>query len=413
MPVARRCSSNFPKNTFHNAKLSTTMIFCVLGIALSACSVSSTHENVRYEQKVPNSIASQPVNHSDHVVVGKVPTNYSGTGAQSPRCKTLQITGELSARNLVTPTVTTQIDNNGKGKLNVNMDLIDFHKANLQRELYAARCEQHSAIAQSKKLALLSHKVLSYAGHKARVASYRKYSSKISQIRAHLVSGIENGNTSASAAAKIRKMISKQQAKQAKYKQILALFNKPNIPEGIDARGSYQRLLNAQRRLNAVGLNLSRAKAVKVHVEGGYLLDTTEEYLKSEDRYGLIKVSMRLSALDPVRKELQTALLVAGNETYIEPDLGIIDKLKGITEKNRIALVHLRKKRSAVTAQLQDIVPKSLGQLKSDDKALTKQVAAIISTIDLRSELASIDANIDALILAVNRLNLDNLPTDE
>lgn len=312
------------------------------------------------------------------------------------RCRYILATTGAENTMLRSPTLSTEIDDEGDIGLNLGFDVLDLRRARLKKELAIARCHQHNALNKLRQMLISSPQALTRAGYLAKSSVLRANRKKVLGIRRKVDQALKDGDITLSRATLLRQYANQVLSLEASARGEAARRQVVDEFQASDVRGLDDMLIASEARIQAVQRKLRTIDALKVNVSGGYTTsDSGDDSLLGQDGdfSGNVKMSVRLGAFSKTRKTFEDEAQSARQDALFEDGNGIFWRARQIAEANGYALRALTVQRDDIRNALSEArrsseLASSFGGTDLIGPALRSQLDAI----SLAADLAGIEA---------------------
>lgn len=317
----------------------------------------------------------------------------------SPWCKYLMRDAAADATILRAPTISGEINDDGRKNATLGYDLVDIARAELTERAARVKCQRHIAQSALTRASIVAPNNLTRAGHreKARIIFANRH--RLVAIKALAARELRAGSLdqaqSARLALAVDRLLSDGQSarSEAEKRKGLVAFDLENISE------LASRLLKAERDLADIKSTMRSADAVSVNLEGGWREGFVQNGVKvqSSSLYGGVKVSMKLGAFNPLRFRHERAAIKARLRAHSTEPGSVFWRLREVTA------AHVRARTGLVASarQLRIGLTKAQALLRAtprhDSAYIVQRQGTQVDIIRLEADLAAARASIRQL----------------
>lgn len=415
------------------SSLKRTLLVAAAGFALSACStVGSDLITTTATGPAPTPVAGKPTSMaqfvttnatkilvSSDVTVAKTavlhkpviqPVSQLGyqpsSNPRSQWCRYLDNDAAARATILRAPTVSADINNDGRKSAGLSYDVMDIARARLIETTAEAKCRRYQANAALNRIVVIAPNDLTRAGYAAKAKLISRRSSSLQAIKTLVKRELRTGNLDRTQATTLTLAADKvlsdgaQAASEAAKRQGGAAYDMKNV-SNLAAQ-----LFKAERDLADINSNIRSADAVSVNLEGGWREGFIQNGLRVQKNslFGGVKFSVKLGAFNPARTSYETAANRARiNALRSEPGsiFWKVNELISAHQRARSGLVTSRNQLTSArvnAARLKATLP------ANDPAYLAHRYKTEIEIIKLDAEIAGINSSIRQLDLNLRKL---------
>ena len=325
---------------------------------------------------------------------------------KSQWCRYLDNDAAARATMLRAPTVSGDINDDGRKSASMSYDVMDIRRAQLIESTAEAKCRRYLANSALNQIVVVAPNDLTRAGFaaKARIVSNR--TSKLRAIKTLVRRELKTGNLDRSQATTLTLAVDKVLADGSKASSEAAK-RQGNVAYDIkNVRHLAAQLFKAERDLADINSNIRSAEAVSVNLEGGWREGFVQNGIRVQNSsmFGGVKVSVKLGAFNPARKTYETIANRARIKALGSEPGSIfwkIDQLIAAHQRGRNGLISSRNQLIGARA--------NAGRLKAnlpagDPTYLARRYKTEIQIIKLDSEIAGVKASIRQLDANLRKL---------
>jgi len=347
-----------------------------LSFILSACQTLSSPVSIRENTDIPN------------------------TEILSAKCLAQLANSESRSIIAISPTLSASVDEEGDANVNLRMDLIDFHRAKLSRELTLANCKHDATIQLVRSVSKLT------AGKIARnsnLAKAQKLDAGANGIKAQILSMKSEGQFSEAASEKLLKSvrnIRKQADRSEQRASGLVAINYDEIPDYADLESE---LISSLGNVQDHKRDGESYKNVRLNISGGiqYSEDESTSVTSEEDEveaFGGVSLSVKLGIFYPEYQAQQARLHKAEFEQLYEPKTGLLWQLQNLHKTNLISETHLMDERSLILEEIAS-VQRQIRTQEKPERILNGKIAKLL----LEAELIRVNINLKELRIILSK----------
>lgn len=320
---------------------------------------------------------------------------------KSQWCRYIAADAGAEASILRSPTLSASASDGGSKSVGLGLNLVDLAKADEIERAAKLRCEQKVSEGSLAAMVLIANQTNTSLGASAKAAYLGGVMGKLSGIERQTHNLLAIGDLTAAEASMIAMRIARLNQAYSDSKSDAARLQAASGAEELIQPDAASRLRGVEDELQRSNARMRTLNAMSVNVETGWTRkDEALLAAASGDGrfYGKVSVGVRLGALSPSRLRLEEEARIARVAALDEAYTGIIwqsDRAGRTMDDSR---KNLMSSRSAVSSAL-DNTYKTLRALRGSDRIelASTRLAAEVDAIMMQSELAAIDASLDAL----------------
>jgi len=318
---------------------------------------------------------------------------------RSQWCRYLDNDAAARATILRAPTVSGDINDDGRKSATVAYDVMDIARARLIESTAEAKCRRYQANAALNRIVTVAPTNLTRAGfaEKARIITAR--TGNLRAIKTLVQRELKTGNIDRSQATSLSLAVDRvlsegaiASSESAKRQGALAFDIK-------NAGNLASQLFKAERDLADINSNIRSADAVSVNLEGGWREGFIQNGVRVQKNsmFGGVKVSVKLGAFNPARKQYE-AQAARARALSLRSEPGSIfwkiNELISAHQRGRVGLISSRNQligSRANALRLKNTLP------VGDPTYLARRYKTEIEIIKLDAEIAAVKASIRQL----------------
>lgn len=333
---------------------------------------------------------------ADHKASGDI-TEAAPDGGKSAWCRYLREDSAAEATILRSPTLSGQIDDQGKASINLGLSMSGFRKAQLSEDAAEARCRRYLAESSLQKIVFLAPQDLTAAGFSAKAAAIHGRRSELERIRKRIRRELAAGFVTAERASDLTVSIDQlySLAAQAQSQAERRSNDGIRLPEG-SAKLSAD-LLRAESDLQDISSQIRSADSFDVSLEAGYSDSRINDGLDSvsEGLNGRVRFSMKLGAFAPQRYAHEERAKQARIDAVRSEEGGALWQVRMLRDAHLKAITGLEDSRLQLDQALVE-ARKLLASLESvgEQEFAGPAIQARLQVIQLEAERAAVDGSV-------------------
>ena len=313
---------------------------------------------------------------------------------QSAWCRYTDANARAESTILRSPTIAGDINDDGNGGVSISYDFVDLARANLKEETAAAQCRRYKVSSRIARMMLITPQSLTLSGNNAK-ANYLKGKRKtLVSIKRKVKRHIANGEITAQAGTVliqlVETVISSEHAARA---EALRRASIGKLEYGSTA-GLDRELEDTERQLQEITRRSRSFEALKVSVSAGYGYQG-DSGIQANSGYGKVKLSYRLGAMSPVRRDYEDIAAEARVSALHEKNRGILWQSSEMSSS-------IARARSGLVAQRRQLI-RAMGEARQnadryvkgyETEMLLPRYKGQIDQIALAAQLRGVDATL-------------------
>ncbi len=327
---------------------------------------------------------------------------------KSQWCKYLDNDAAARATILRAPTVSGDINDDGRKSATVSYDVMDIARARLIENTAEAKCRRYQANAALNRIVTIAPTNLTRAGfaEKAKVISSR--AGNLKAIKTLVQRELKTGNIDRSQATSLSLAVDNVlsdgaiAASESAKRQGSLAFDIKNVGN------LAAQLFKAERDLADINSNIRSADAVSVNLEGGWREGVVQSGVRIQQNsmFGGVKVSVKLGAFNPARKQYERqAARARANALRTEPG-SIFWKIGELISAHQSSRAGLVSSRNQLIGSRQNAQRLKVTLPVGDPTYIARRYKTEIEIIRLDSEIAAVKASIRQLDRNLSKLQL-------
>ena len=335
---------------------------------------------------------------------GITPKNLSRVNIDdnSAACRYLRKSADAEAFIVGSPTLSASSDDEGSGSVNLGMNLLDFHKADLIRASGDARCRMHEASKKIEATLGLGVEANRFARANAKASYIRKNLGFLEGIRSRANQLKNQGSLTVQdtnlVSLRVDELKAEMQTAQAEADQRRGL---PALDIS-QIRSRHGALVEATNDLQNIERNIRTNDALELSVNTGYRYN--EQFnndLQRNDTDGTfasVSVGVRLGALSPQRQRVEEEAAGARLDALFEENTGTIWK-SGFSDRAISRMVADLRKSDIELTKAMTTADDTINRLGAEDRPemLKAKLQTKLEKIRVGSNRAAVRASIHQL----------------
>ncbi len=398
------------------SRLRRAFVLVGLGLLLGACSSTGSNTIALTDPSLdavsvpkPRPVAAQPtamskfvsqaVTASETKVVKVSAARAVGRQPRSQWCRYLDNDAAARATILRAPTVSGDINDDGRKSATIAYDVMDVARARLIESTAEAKCRRYQANAALNRIVTVLPTNLTRAGftEKAKVITAR--SGNLRAIKTLVQRELKTGNIDRSQATSLTlaadTVLSEgaiASSESAKRQGALA-FDIKNVGN-LSAQ-----LFKAERDLADINSDIRSADAVSVNLEGGWREGFVQNGVRVQKNsmFGGVKVSVKLGAFNPARKQYEAEAARARALSLRTEPGGIFWKINELISAHQRGRAGLVSSRNQLVGSRANALRLKTSLPLGDPVYLARRYKTEIEIIRLDAEIAAVKASIRQL----------------
>jgi hypothetical protein len=342
--------------------------------------------------------ASEPaLNVAERSALGTV-QDYSAASQQSAACHYFRNDAAATATILRSPTLAGEVTDTGNKAFAVDFDVMDLEKARLIERAAVARCHRLEAELTLDSQNIRAPHRLTRAGFQGKADAVEASENRLQSYRKKIEQALRDGNMTISQASGLKVAIAAVIADGANARSQAERRNHNGYTVRRDIGAATTDLVTATHELDQIKRRIRTAEALSLRVIGGWRdqedSQTTPDQEVTDTNptgyYGKVKMSVRLGAFNPRRRDLENAAALAEVEALSEEGGALwVQSLVATAHKKALSgLTNAKAQLERASAGLKrDIRTLELGDPRRYLGALLKAKIALVQT---EAELAAI-----------------------
>ena len=313
----------------------------------------------------------------------------------SAACRFLRKSADSEAYIVGSPTLSASSDDDGSGSVNLGMNLLDFHKADLIRASGDARCRLHEASKKIEATLGLGVEANRFVSADAKANYIKQNLGNLESIRRRANQLLDQGALTVQdtnlVSIRVDQLKAEMQAAKAEADQRRGL---PSLDIN-QVRSRHGALVEATNDLQNIEREIRTNDALELSINTGYRyneqFNTTLQNNDNDGAFASVSVGVRLGALSPSRRRAEEEAAGARLDALFEENTGTIWK-SGFSDR-------------AISRMITD--------LKKSDKELTLAINKADDTINRlgvvdRSEVmrARLQTKLEKIRVGANRASV-------
>ncbi len=299
------------------------------------------------------------------------------------------------------PTLSAEINYEGRKGLTLGFDLINLKRANLIQQKAEAKSRRYLANSALNHLIVIAPNDLTRAGFSSKARLIKDNEQELHDLKALVKRDLKIGDLNISQATNLAVYADQIIANGARASSEAA--KRYSFKDAVTNIGNFTTigalLLDAERELAAINSDIRTADAFTVNLEGGWRDGLTQDGLSVQDDSWFcgVKLSIKLGALDPARKRHEQKALRARLQAHNTEPGSVFWKIRELIsahENARDGLVsskHRLMAAKATAGQLKKTLP------QNDEAYLAQRYKVELEIINLEAEIAEVDASLDKI----------------
>lgn len=316
---------------------------------------------------------------------------------KSAWCEYLAEDAAADATILRAPTLGGQVDDEGKGAVNLSLSMSGLRKAQLIEQSAEARCRRHLAESGLQKVVFLAPQDLSSAGYRSKAEVIDRNAGDLEKLRRRIAKEVAAGNLTAGQAANLTTMIDGLLAAAAEARSQAARRKNDGLALTGPAAEYSALLLRAESDLEDLNSKIRSTDAFDVSVEAGYSdIEVTDGYDSvPEGVNAKIKLSLKLGAFAPDRYKHEERAKAAKLAAIRDQEGGALWQIRALREAHVRAINGLEESEQRIDraiAETRKFV--SLVQSATAPEMAGASIEAQLRLIGLQSDKAAVAGSI-------------------
>ena len=313
---------------------------------------------------------------------------------QSQWCRYLLEDASVQAILLLAPTLSGEMNDEGRKEASLGFDLMNILKAGLIEDTATAKCRRYLARSALDRMAIVSAKLLDRTGYEAKATQVKNSRDALEGIRSNINNSLNNGVLDRVQAMKLLLAVDRiivageLAAAEAARREGLVPFDLNNLSRLAD------QMIRAENEVAELASDIRSTDAVSVSINSGWRdgLMSDGLQIQEDDFYASVKVSVKLGAFNPARYRHEELSTQARLHAYQSEPGSIFWSLREIEEaqlRTRSGLVEARDALliSRTAAQrLSELLP------QGEPDYASQRYGTEIEIIRLDGDIASINA---------------------
>jgi|GEM_PF-1485615 len=320
----------------------------------------------------------------------------------SAACRYLRKSADAEAFIVGSPTLSASSDDEGSGSVNLGMNLLDFHKADLIRASGDARCRLHEASKKIEATLGLGVEANRFARADAKASYIRKNLSFLENIRSRANQLKNQGSLTVQdtnlVSLRVDELRAEMQTAQAEADQRRGL---PALDIS-QVRSRHGALVEATNDLQNIERNIRTNDALEFSVNTGYRYN--EQFnndLQRDDTDGAfasVSVGVRLGALSQQRQRVEEEAAGARLDALFEENTGTIWK-SGFSDRAISRMVADLRKSDRELTQAMTTANDTINRLGAEDRPeiLRARLQTKLEKVRVGANRAAVRASIQQL----------------
>ncbi len=382
----------------HLCSSKSLIIACLL---LGACSanqpdfqLADNDKPIQQSQKQQQDQTTKPV--TKPVIRPAMAEYQGGKTHQSDWCTYLKEDAAAEATILRAPTLSGEINDEGRKGVNLGFDLMNIPKSVLIERTAVAKCKRYKATSALNQMILTIPGKLTRAGFAAKARSIKANSRQLRAVKTlaaqELRTGVLDKRQADTLRVKVDMLIAegKKADSEAASRKSLDYYGNQSL------KAASSQLLAAERELADINSDIRTADAFSVNLQSGWRDALVQDGLKVQDDsfYGGVKVSVKLGALNPMRAEHERAALAARLRAHNSEPGSAFWKLREIISAQNAARSGLLASRRQLQRALSTARGLKASLPRNDEAYIASRLEIEIRIIAIKAKLAGVNASL-------------------
>lgn len=319
------------------------------------------------------------------------------TGADRAWCRYLDARAEAKNAILLSPTLSGSFDDDSSATVKVSYDLLDFKRAQLERQSAQASCDRYVSSTRISQMMFIVPQQLTYAGNLEKANYLGSKRGELESLKNRIRRHVDSGEMTAQLAAGLVQYIETIRSlehharAEAHRRETLGVLD-PGSMQGLDTQ-----LTNSERALQQVDRQLRSLEAMSVTVAAGVNRRDGQDgaFFNDQSTYARVSFSYRLGAASPRRHHYEDLAEQARIDALTEPGLGVLwrtSELASALKRAREGLVVQRDAINAAIAEARSNAAKFSEGYEID--LYQSKYRAQVDVIKLTADLRGIEATL-------------------